>query len=144
MKPILVALVALTITRDAMTKLPTTVAAHEVEVVKIVFGEDNVVVNNERAGTIEVDPDHEGERLAGKYGQDAVQRAHGENFKGKVAQACIAAQVTADAGEQGDSALDAMTKAQLLEHAAAHGIEVNPAMNKAALVAAIEAAAVPA
>ena len=88
MKAITVALVALTITRDAMTRLPSTVVAHEVEVVKTVFGEDNVVVQDDEAGTLEVDPKEEGERLAQKYGHDAVVRTFGENYKGAVEKAC--------------------------------------------------------
>jgi hypothetical protein len=84
-----------TVNRDAMTKLPVTVPAHEVEVVKTVFGEDNVAIVDEDAGSVELDPAEEGARLVSKYGPDVVTKVYGENFKGAVAKACSSHEVTA-------------------------------------------------
>jgi hypothetical protein len=83
------------VNRDAMTKLPVTVPAHEVEIVKTVFGEDNVAFLEQDAGSVELDPAEEGSRLASKYGEAAVKAVYGENFKGAVARACSSHEVAA-------------------------------------------------
>lgn len=77
---------AVSVRRDAMTTLPVTVPAHEVEIQKLIFGEDNVQVTSEDAGTVELDAATEGERLVQKYGADPVIRLYGESFKGAVAK----------------------------------------------------------
>ena len=83
-----VPLVALIVSRDANTRLPVTVPAHEVEVVQKIFGEDNVQITNEDFGQVEVEPSEEGDRLAQKYGVEPVERIYGDNFKGAVARKC--------------------------------------------------------
>jgi hypothetical protein len=81
-------LVAVTVTRDAMTRLAVTVPAHEVDLQRTVFGEDNVQITSEDTGAhVELDPSAEGERLVGKYGDAAVVKQYGENYKGAVARA---------------------------------------------------------
>lgn len=89
-----IALVSLDVVRDKSTRLPVTVPAHEVEIVKTIFGEDNVHASEEDAGSVELDPATEGVRLVGKYG-DVVKHVHGENYKGAVARACSSHEVTA-------------------------------------------------
>lgn len=83
-----ITLVTATVTRDAMTRLTVDVPAHEVEIMQTVFGEDNVQVTNENAGSVELDPSEEGQRLVGKYGDGAITRVYGENYKGAAARAC--------------------------------------------------------
>lgn len=85
----LIAMCAIVITRDAMTILPTAVPAHEVEIAKAVFGEDNVeVVGPVDGQSVELDISLEHERLVQKYGPDAVQAAYGVNYKGAIERAC--------------------------------------------------------
>lgn len=91
----IVPIVALLVARDAMTRLPVTVPVHEVEIVKLIFGEDNVQVTDEAADKTELDPSTEGERLANKYGTEPVIRIYGENFKGAIARACEGAAIPA-------------------------------------------------
>lgn len=90
-----IALVSLTVVRDAMTRLPASVPAHEVEIMKTVHGEDNVTVNDGDAGFTELDPANEGDRLVAKYGEDVVKRVLGENYKGAAARACSSHEVNA-------------------------------------------------
>lgn len=90
-----ITLVTATISRDPMTRIPTTVPAHELEVVKILFGEDNVQVTSEDAGSVELDPSTEGERLVGKYGDGVVVKVFGDNYKGAVARACSSHEASA-------------------------------------------------
>lgn len=98
----LISLVAVMITRDAMTILPRDLPEHELPVVQAVFGEDNVqVLGPVEDQTVTLDSSLEAERLAGKYGTDALEKAYGTNFKGAIAKACAAAGVEAPA-EEGD------------------------------------------
>lgn len=89
-----ITLVTATVTRDAMTHLPTHIPAHELPIVQAIFGEDNVQVTSEDAGTVELDPAEEGQRLVGKYGDAAVVKGYGENYKGAVAKACSSHEAT--------------------------------------------------
>lgn len=139
---LLIAMVALTITRDPMTILPREVPAHEVPVAQAVFGEDNVEVHGPVDGQrVELDVTMEPDRLVAKYGQGAVEAAFGVNFKTAITKACKEHSIEA-AGSP--VALADMTKAQLLEHAAAAGLTVDPAITKAKIIEAIEAAGAPA
>lgn len=150
---ILVSTLALLVTRDAMTILPVTVPSHELEVQKVVFGEDNVEVRNIKTEPTVVTVDEEGDRLARKYGAEAIEAAFGVNYKGKVAKACESFKVgdapdELDAGlggfdgtgEQAAVDLLKMSKAELLAEADARGVAVDPASTKAKIVEAIEAA----
>lgn len=152
---ILVSTLALLVTRDAMTILPVIVPAHELEVQKAVFGEDNVEVRDIKTEPTVVTVDDEGERIAKKYGAEAVEAAFGVNFKSKVAKACESFKV-GDAPDEVDAGLGGfdgtgeqaagpvlakMSKPQLLDHAAAQGVTVDPAATKAKIIEAIEAGA---
>lgn len=98
----LIPLVAVMITRDAMTILPRELPEHELPVAQAVFGEDNVeVLGPVDDEAVKLDPATEAERLAGKYGPDAVEKAYGTNFKSAVAKACAALGTEAPA-EEGD------------------------------------------
>lgn len=154
---ILVSTVAMLVTRDAMTILPVTVPAHELEIQKAVFGEDNVEVRDIKTSPTVVTLEDEAERLVGKYGGQAVEDAFGKNFKGAIAKAALAAKVgdapdegdaglggfsgtgevvepdpnPADAGGDADAKLLDMTKDELLKYASANGIETaKPSMKK--------------
>lgn len=74
-----VSMTSLLIRRDAMTNLPTVVPGHEVGLMRVVHGADNVQVVLERTGEFaDLEPANEIERLSGKYGMDAVAKAYGE------------------------------------------------------------------
>ncbi|WP_137921685.1 hypothetical protein [Hydrogenophaga sp. 2FB] len=139
---LLIAMVALTITRDPMTILPREVPAHEVPIAQAIFGEDNVEVHGPVEGQrVELDITQEPDRLKAKYGEEAVAAAYGVNYKAAISKACKENGIEA-AGAPVD--LADMTKAQLLEHAAAVGVTVDPAATKAKIIEAIEAAGAPA
>lgn len=82
MSKLQVATVALIVTRDAMTILPTTVPVHERPIVEAVFGKDNVQEADDQSAAVPVEIDVEGEvaRLEGKFGSDALEKAHGKNY----------------------------------------------------------------
>jgi hypothetical protein len=164
-KRILVATVALLVSRDAMTTLPVTVPTHELEIQKAVFGEDNVEVRDIETAPAAITVEEEAVRLVGKYGAQAIEAAYGVNFKGAITKAAAAAKV-GDAPDEDDGSLggfngtgeivvpganpegldaDAelltMTKDALLKYAAANGIDtVKPAMKKDEILAEIAAA----
>lgn len=76
---LLVALLAVTIRRDANTITPITVPAHELPILRNMFGKENVVQADEHAGTVEVDPAGEYERLSAKYGGGKVAKVYGDD-----------------------------------------------------------------
>jgi hypothetical protein len=80
-------LIAVTVRRDAMTLLPAAVPQHELAVLKAVHGADNVYVQEGEAGSIELDPATEGERLEKKYGDLALVKAYGPGYEPAIAQA---------------------------------------------------------
>lgn len=135
----LIPVVALVITRDPMTILPREVPKHEVAVVQAVFGEDNVEVKGEVEGaSIELDSSLEADRLVQRYGQEAVEKAYGGNFKGAIDKECKA--VAIEASNTGERALTEMSKAELLAHADELGVSVDQAATKAKIIEAIQAA----
>lgn len=135
----LIPVIALVITRDPMTILPREVPEHEVAVTQAVFGEDNVeVVGKVEGAAIEVDSSLEADRLVQRYGQEAVEKAYGGNFKGAIDKECKALAI--EAAETGERALSDMSKAELLAHADELGVKVDPSLTKAKIVEAIEAA----
>jgi hypothetical protein len=74
-------LIAVQVHRDAMTKIPAFVPAHELRVLRAVHGKDNVYpIPDVEAGSVELDPAAEGSRLREKYGEGAVVAAYGEGF----------------------------------------------------------------
>lgn len=107
MKKILVAAVAVMISRDAMTNLPGIVPAHEVDIQKAVFGEDNVaLLDSQPTDIFTIDPSQEAERLAQKYGGEAMEKAHGVNFKSAIARE-LASISLGDAPEADEPEIDA-------------------------------------
>jgi hypothetical protein len=83
---VLVAAVALNVTRDPMTILPVHVPAHEVDIIKTVFGDDNVVEEGPSEAR-EIDIDGEAERLENKYGPDALAKTFGANYPSAIKKA---------------------------------------------------------
>lgn len=150
---ILVAAIALMVTRDAMTILPATVPVYELPIMKAVHGDENVRELEEKAGHVELEGAVEADRLEAKYGRDMLEKAYGANFKSAIANAVKEATVvaasadessgTSGGGHSGDTApvdLLAMTKAQLLAEADKRGVKADATMNKAQIVEAIETA----
>lgn len=74
-KKLLVAAVTVMVERDAMTTLPTTVAAHEVAILQAVFGDENVTGETD-AGVTTIELTEEAERLEKRYGGDAVMKVY--------------------------------------------------------------------
>ena len=135
----LIPVIALVITRDPMTILPREVPEHEVAVVQAVFGEDNVEVTGKVEGAvIELDSALEADRLVQRYGQEAVEKAYGGNFKGAIDKECKA--IAVEASATGERDLSEMSKAELLNHADELGVAVDPAATKAKIIEAIKAA----
>lgn len=141
MSKVQIATVALMVTRDAMTILPTLVPKHEFEIQKVIFGEENVQENDDQseAGATEIDLATESDRLEAKYGPGALEKAFGANYKGAIARAAKEFVVKPEKAADADAGLAEMTKAQLLEEAVKRGVKADESMNKAAIVAAIEA-----
>lgn len=144
MSKVLVATIALSIARDAMTILPVTVPRHELKVQRAIFGKENVLEQDDQsdAKPVEIDVETEVERLAGKYGPGALEKAFGADFEEAIPQAAMQFVVEEPSGEgSGEKTLVEMTKAELLAEAAARGVAVDESMTKAKIVEAIEAAA---
>lgn len=76
---ILITLLAVTIRRDANTITPTTVPAHELPMLRNMHGKENVTQADEPAGTVEIDPSAEYERLSAKYGEGKVAKVYGDD-----------------------------------------------------------------
>lgn len=76
-----VPLISVQVRRDAMTMLPVAVPSHELRVLRVVHGKDNVYPSDIEAGSVEIDPEKEAERLAGKYGLDKIVAAYGEGYE---------------------------------------------------------------
>lgn len=94
-----VPLISVLLTRDSMTRVPTQIPPYELELVQVIFGEENVQTNEEVCGEIEVEPAEEGERLAKKYGVGQVIRVYGEAFKGAITRAVNAIEATPKAAK---------------------------------------------
>lgn len=76
---ILVALLAVSIRRDANTITTIHAPAHELNILRNMHGKENVVAADEPAGTVEVTPAGEYERLSAKYGQGKVAKVYGDD-----------------------------------------------------------------
>lgn len=76
---LLVDLLTVTIRRDANTITPVTVPAHELPMLRNMHGKENVTQADEPAGTVEVDPAGEYERLSAKYGDGKVAKVYGDD-----------------------------------------------------------------
>lgn len=94
-------LIGLLITRDAMTKVPTSVPEYEIPVAQTVFGADNVEITGDTGDLADIEPAEEGKRLASKWGERAVAEAFGgANFTGRIAQEAKAHEYTERAGKK--------------------------------------------
>ena len=82
----LVATAALMVSRDAMTHVPVTVPAHEVEIMQALHGVENVRVLEQKTEPTEIDPAVEGERLEQKYGQGLIRELFGATAPAKLAK----------------------------------------------------------
>ena len=76
---LLVALLAITIRRDANTITTVTAPMHELPMLRNMHGKENVTVKDEPAGTVEVSPAGEYERLSAKYGAGKVAKVYGDD-----------------------------------------------------------------
>jgi hypothetical protein len=76
---LLVALLAVSIRRDANTITTIHAPAHELNILRNMHGKENVVAAEEPAGTVEVSPAGEYERLSAKYGQGKVAKVYGDD-----------------------------------------------------------------
>lgn len=63
--------------RDSKTKIVTTVLAHEVPILKLIHGVENILPMEE-GNPCEVEPEDELQRLNQKYGSDVVTDAFGK------------------------------------------------------------------
>ena len=79
-------LLTVNVKRDAMTLIPATVPQHEVAVLRAIHGDTNVYDTDEAPGSIELDPAAEGERLAAKYGEQAMVKAYGPGYAAAIGQ----------------------------------------------------------
>lgn len=143
MSKIHVATIALIITRDAMTILPTTVPKHELPMLQTVFGEDNVQVADDQSSAalpVEIDAEGEVTRLENKFGPGALEKTHGAAYKNAILREMKDNTVESADAEALDQALDAMTKDELLAEAAKRGVKADPSMTKARIIEAIETA----
>lgn len=76
---LLVALLAVTIRRDANTITTIHAPAHELAVLRNMHGKENVTAKDEPVGTVEVSPAGEYERLSAKYGAGKVAKVYGDD-----------------------------------------------------------------
>jgi hypothetical protein len=141
-KTILVAAVALTISKDTMTAIHREVPAHELNVLGVIFGKDNIAVDDAAVDPIEINPDAEAERLTHKYGGDALERVFGKNYEFSIPEAVLKHQVKAAAPAPAApkvTKLADMNKESLLVLAGEAGVAADEGMTKAQIIAAIEA-----
>lgn len=76
---ILVALLAITIRRDANTITTISAPAHELPLLRNMHGKENVTQAEAPVGTVEVSPAGEYERLSAKYGGAKVAKVYGDD-----------------------------------------------------------------
>lgn len=140
---ILVSAVVVEIDKDTMTTITREVPAHEVEVLRSVFGKDNVREKGPGV-SCEVDLEVEFQRLSTKYGETAVADAIGkegackraaQGFQVKAAVAPVVVDKTAD--EAGEAVPDAMSVADLKTELTARGVEFKGNASKVDLVALV-------
>lgn len=139
MSTLTVPTVTCVVTRDPMTIIHTTICPHEVDIVRAIFGADNVELLEGETGTTEIDAEGEIKRLENKYGTGQLEAAFGQTYAGTIRSLLLTAKAKTSAPAAGGD-LNAMTKDQLIALGKDKGLQVNAAMNKAELIAAITAA----
>lgn len=85
--------IAILVTRDAMTILPSEIPEYELPIAQSVFGSDNVEVVGPSVNLIDVQPEEEANRLAAKWGEQRVVDALGPQFAAQIKRAALAAEV---------------------------------------------------
>lgn len=85
MSKVTIPLLNVTIRRDANTITPTTVPKHELAILRMMFGKENVQETSVH-GTVEVDPEGEHERLSAKYGAAKVTKVYGDDNGERLAE----------------------------------------------------------
>ncbi len=71
--------------RDAQTTTPTTIAAHELPILQVLYGIENVE-DSALTGTYPIDEKQEYKRLVLKFGEEVVRSIYGEEHSGQLAQ----------------------------------------------------------
>ena len=69
--------IAVSVRRDASTITTTEIAAHELPLIRVIHGGENVTVAGDR-GEMELEPEQEYDRLCGRYSPDAVEQVFGK------------------------------------------------------------------
>ncbi len=84
--------------RDAQTTTPTTVPAHELPILKYLYGNENVT-QDKQVGIYACDADvsQEYTRLTRKYGSEKVLEIYGQEQSGQLAASMQAGKSTAEA-----------------------------------------------
>jgi hypothetical protein len=86
MTKVFVPLLNVTVRRDANTITPTTVPKHELGILRMMFGKENVTETEASTATIEVDTEGEHERLSAKYGAPKVNKVYGDDNGERLAE----------------------------------------------------------
>ncbi len=84
-KKLTLALLSVTVRRDAQTIPVVTVPEHEIPILRRIFGKENITKGNQ-VGTVELDPELEQERLSNKYGAEVVMAVHGDDNGERLAE----------------------------------------------------------
>jgi len=160
----LVPLVSVGVHRDITTTHYPQVPEYEIPVLQAIHGDSNVYPGEPTGQNAEIDADDEYDRLTRKYNENAVRDAYGVTARGDIRRAVLNASVgqakesntgivlegpdskpaaapkETDGQEAAGKPGAQWSKAQLLEHASAQGIEVDEDATKAQILDAIKAA----
>jgi hypothetical protein len=165
----LVPLFSVGVHRDITTTHYPQVPEYEIPVLQAIHGDSNVYPGEPTGQNAEIDADDEYDRLTRKYNENAVRDAYGVTARGDIRRAVLNASVgqvenentgivlegpdskpksvktgapaSDSAGQEAAGKPGAQwTKAQLLEYASAHDIDVDEDSTKAQILEAIKAA----
>lgn len=87
MKKHLLPLLFVGVHRDITTTVQTQVAEHEIPILRVVHGDDNVYPGEPTGAQTAVEASTEYDRLVRKYGDDPVREAYGTTAKGDIRRA---------------------------------------------------------
>ena len=94
---ITVPLLTVTIRRDANTIIDVNVPPYELTLLRQMFGKENVIERSgDSAGTIEVNPAGEHERMSAKYGAEKIIKVYGDDGGERLAELVERAAAKAD------------------------------------------------
>jgi len=161
----LVPLIVVGVHRDITTTQYPQVPEHEIPILQAIHGDTNVYPGEPNGENTALDADDEYDRLTRKYNEDAVRDAYGVTARGDIRRAVLNASVGQVENENTGIVLEGpdskpkaaktsdapandaagkpgaqWTKAQLLEYASAHDIDVDEDATKAQILEAIKAA----